>query len=86
MKTARWQRRPTFAKLSASYCEDLIARLLHQKEILDSVTNITKNITFFEDAPEYGIPVALKNTGSTTQKNIQREIESFVTEFERRIS
>ena len=47
---------------------------------------IRENKTFFGDAPEYGIPVALKNTGSRTQENIQREIESFVSEFERRLS
>ena len=47
---------------------------------------IRENKTFFGDAPEYGIPVVLKNTGSRTQEDIQREIESFVTEFERRLS
>ena len=46
---------------------------------------IRENKTFFGDAPDYGIPVVLKNTGSRTQEGIQREIESFVSEFERRL-
>ena len=47
---------------------------------------IRENKTFFGDAPEYGIPVVLKTGGNRTQKNIQEEIEAFVSEFERRLS
>lgn len=47
---------------------------------------IRENKTFFADAPEYGIPVVLKSSSSTTQTKVRKEIEGFVSEFERRIS
>ena len=42
-----------------------------------------ENKTFFADAPEYGVPVALLGTSNPTQQAVVREIEDFVTEFER---
>lgn len=46
---------------------------------------IRENKTFFADAPEYGIPVVLKQAGNMTQNNVIDEIESLVFEFERKI-
>lgn len=46
---------------------------------------IRENKTFFADAPEFGIPVVLKDANSGTQENIKEEIESFVSEFEQKL-
>lgn len=46
---------------------------------------LRENKTFFADAPEYGIPVVLRQAGNKTQSNIVSEIESLVTEFEKKI-
>lgn len=48
-------------------------------------SSMRENKTFFSDAPEYGIPVVLKSVSNRTQKGVRDEIESFVSEFERRI-
>ena len=47
---------------------------------------IRENKTFFSDAPEYGIPVVLRSVANRTQKRVRQEIDSFVSEFEERIS
>ena len=47
---------------------------------------IRENKTIFADAPEYGIPVVLKGYSSPTYRDIVREIEEFVSEFEQRLS
>ena len=47
---------------------------------------IRENKTIFADAPEYGIPVVLKGYSSPTYRDIVREIEEFVSEFEGRLS
>lgn len=47
---------------------------------------IRENKTIFADAPEYGIPVVLKGYSIPTYRGIVREIEEFVSEFERRLS
>ena len=46
---------------------------------------LRENKTFFADAPEYGIPVVLRQAGRKTQSNVISEIESLVTEFEKKI-
>ena len=47
---------------------------------------IRENKTFFADAPEYGIPVVLRGVANRTQKRVRQEIDSFVSEFEERLS
>lgn len=47
---------------------------------------IRENKTFFADAPEYGIPVVLRGAANRTQQRVRQEIESFVSEFEERLS
>lgn len=48
-------------------------------------TYIRENKTIFGDAPEYGVPVVLKNVSGTTYKNVKRELEEFTDEFLREI-
>ena len=47
---------------------------------------IRENKTIFADAPEYGIPVVLNGYSAGTYRDIVQEIETLVSEFERRLS
>ena len=47
---------------------------------------IRENKTIFADAPEYGIPVVLNGYSTGTYRDIVQEIETLVSEFERRLS
>lgn len=44
-------------------------------------THIRENKTIYADAPEYGIPVVIKNVHGQTYENVRQELEDLTTEF-----
>ena len=47
---------------------------------------IRENKTLFGNSPEYGVPVVLTNQSPGTYGNVVKELEEFVSEFQRRLN
>lgn len=49
-------------------------------------TKIRENKTIYADAPEYGVPVVMKDTSTQTYKDVKSELKDLAIEFKKRIS
>ena len=47
-------------------------------------TQIRENKTIYADAPEYGIPVVLKEVSGKTYESVQEELQALTDEFLRK--